>query len=180
MAVTLKRKLDYDDYAGIPPDRNRYELIDGDLHVTPAPSPIHQRVSRRLQRFMEDYFHPRGLGEVFNAPIDLILTPHDVVQPDLLVAAPGQVSARGIEGAPVLVVEILSPSTTRQDRTVKAQRYAALGVAHYWIADPEARKLECYRLSAAQYTLLVLGEGDAVLVHPDWPELSIPLAALWR
>ena len=141
MAVTLKRKLDYEDYAGIPPSPNRYELIDGELCVTPAPSPFHQRVSRRLQRVLEDYFHPRGLGEVFDAPIDLILTRRDVVQPDLLVAAAGQVSARGIEGVPLLVVEILSPSTTRQDRTVKAQRYAALGIVHYWMADPEGRRL---------------------------------------
>ena len=130
MAVTLKRRLDYEDYAGIPPDRNRYEIIDGQLFVTPAPSPIHQRVSRRLQRTLEDYFHGRGLGEVFNAPIDLILTFHDVVQPDLVVATPAQVSARGIEGVPLLVVEILSPSTAKQDRTVKAKLYAALGVVH--------------------------------------------------
>jgi Uma2 family endonuclease len=180
MAVTLKSKLDYDDYAGIPPSPNRHELIDGILCVTPAPSPLHQRVSRRLQRILEDYFHPRGLGEVFNAPIDLILTRHDVVQPDLLVAAAGQISGRGIEGAPLLVVEILSPSTTRQDRTVKAQRYAALGIVHYWIVDPDARRLECYQLAAGEYALLVPGEGDAVLDHPHWPGLSIPLADLWR
>ena len=127
----VEAKLDDEDYAGIPPDRNRYDIIDGNLFVTPAPSPVHQRVSRRLQRMLEDYFHARGLGEVFNAPIDLILTPHDVVQPDLVVATAGQVSARGIEGAPLLVVEILSPSTASQDRTVKAQRYAALGAVHY-------------------------------------------------
>ena len=180
MVVTLKRKLDYEDYAGIPPDRNRYEVIDGDLAVAPAPSPVHQRVSRRLQRMLEDYFHTRGLGEVFNAPIDVILTSHDVVQPDLVVATPGQVSARGIEGAPLLVIEILSPSTAGQDRTVKARRYAALGVVHYWMVAPEARGLECYRLAAGEYALLVQAEGDAILVHPDWAGLSIPLAELWR
>lgn len=180
MAVTLKRKLDYEDYAGIPPDRNRYEIIDGDLAVTPAPSPVHQRVSRRLQRILEDYFHTHGLGEVFDAPIDLILTFHDVVQPDLVVASPTQVSARGIEGAPLLVVEILSPSTARQDRTVKAQRYAALGLVHYWMVEPATRRLECYRLSAGEYAVLVQAEGDAVLVHPEWAGLSIPLAELWR
>ncbi len=79
MAVTLKRKLDYDDYAGIPSDRNRYEIMDGDLFVAPAPSPVHQRVSRRLRRILEDYFHGLQLGEVFNAPIDVILGQHDVV-----------------------------------------------------------------------------------------------------
>ena len=180
MEVTLKRKLDYEDYADIPPDRNRYEIIDGELFVTPAPSPIHQRVSRRLQRMLEDYFHSRGLGEVFNAPIDLILTFHDVVQPDLVVATPAQVSARGIEGAPLLVVEILSPSTAKQDRTVKAQRYGALGVVHYWMVEPEARRIACYRLAAGEYAMLVQAEGDTVLVHPDWPGLTIPLAELWQ
>lgn len=181
MATRLKQKLDYDDYAGIPSDGHRYEIIEGDLYVTPAPSPLHQRVSRRLQRKLEDYSGERGLGEVFDAPIDLILTRHDVVQPDLLVVAdPSQVSQRGIEGAPLLVVEILSPSTRSQDRTVKARRYAALGIPHYWIVDPEAQRLECYRLDAGAYTLGSEGEGDAVVSPSDWPGLRLPLADLWR
>jgi len=105
MITGLKRKLDYEDYARIPPDRNRYELLDGDLYVTPAPSPLHQRVSKRLQRLLEAYFEARGLGEVFDAPIDLILTNQDVVQPDIVVVTnPAQVSARAIEGPPALVV----------------------------------------------------------------------------
>ncbi|MGH7318952.1 MAG: Uma2 family endonuclease [Candidatus Rokuibacteriota bacterium] len=181
MAVTLKRKLDYDDYAGIPPDRSRYEILDGDLFVTPAPSPFHQRASRRLQRHLEDYFHPPGRAEVFNAPIDVILSLHDVVQPDLVVVAdPAQVSRRGIEGAPLLVIEVLSPSTANQDRTVKARRYAALGIVHYWMMDSEARRIECYRLAGAEYALLVQAEGDGVLTHPDFPGLAITLAELWR
>jgi len=180
MAMTLKRRLDYDDYAAIPSDRNRWEIIDGEVYVTPAPSPLHQRVSRRLQRILEDYFHPRGLGEVFNAPIDLILTTHDVVQPDLVVASAAQISGRGIEGAPILAVEILSPSTVQHDRAVKARRYAALGVAHFWIVDPSAHRLECYRLAATAYTELIQAGDDAIVTHPDWPDLSIPLADLWR
>jgi Uma2 family endonuclease len=145
MITGLKQKLDYDDYSGIPPDGKRYEILEGDLYVTPAPSPTHQRISRRLERVLEDYFHPRRLGEVFDAPIDAILTPNDVVQPDLVVVAnAAQISARGIEGAPLLMVEILSTSTRSQDRTVKARRYAALGVRHYWIVDPDAKALECY------------------------------------
>ncbi|HUG37564.1 MAG TPA: Uma2 family endonuclease [Candidatus Limnocylindrales bacterium] len=178
--VTLKRKLDYEDYAGIPTDRNRHEIIDGNLFVTPAPSPLHQRVSRRLQRILEDYFHPREVGEVFNAPIDVILSPHDVLQPDLVLARAPQVSARGIEGPPVLVIEILSPSTMRQDRNAKARRYAELGVGHYWIVDPEARRIECYRLVGSEYAMLIVADDDSVLAHPDWPDLSIPGANLWR
>ena len=181
MISGIKQKLDYDDYAGIPPDRNRYEILEGELYVTPAPSPLHQRVSKRLQRQLEAYFEAGGLGEVFNAPIDLILTHHDVVQPDLVVVAePRQVSARGIEGAPLLVVEVLSPSTRTQDRTVKARRYAALGIPHYWIVDPEARRIECYRIDAGGYAAIREVEGDATLAPSDWPGLAIALADLWR
>lgn len=176
METGLEQRLDYDDYADIPPDGKTYELLDGRLCVTPAPSPFHQRASKRLQRQLETYFEARGLGEVFNAPIDLILTRHDVVQPDLVVVTdPGQVSARGIEGAPALVVEVLSPTTTRRDRTVKADRYAALGVRHYWLLDPEACRLECFRLEAGAYVLVAQTEGTAVLALPDWPDLTVNL-----
>ncbi len=181
MTSGLKQRLDYSDYVHIPPDRNRYEILDGELYVTPAPSPLHQRVSRRLQRQLEDYFHTRGLGEVFNAPIDVILTHHDVVQPDLvLVTDARQVSARGIEGAPALLVEVLSPSTREYDQTTKAHRYAGLGVRHYWVVDPEGRRIECYRTEGGRYALVAEGAGDASLVHPDWPDLALALADLWR
>ena len=94
--------------------------------MTPAPSPLHQWVSKQLQRQLEAYFEVRGLGRVFNAPIDVILTPHDVVQPDLvLVTDPTQISSRGIEGAPTLVVEVLSPTTLSYDRATKALQAGA-------------------------------------------------------
>lgn len=181
MAIGLKARLDYGDYCAIPPDGKRYELLDGQVHVTPAPSPLHQRVSKRLQRLLEEYFEGLGRGEVFNAPIDVILTPHDVVQPDLVVVTdPGLVSARGIEGAPALVVEVLSPTTTAYDRTTKAQRYAALGIPHYWIVDPETRTLECFRSHEAAYQLVGSFGPDAMLTHPDFPGLRFDLPALWR
>ena len=72
METGLKQRLDYGDYAGIPPDGLTYEILDGELYATPAPSPMHQRVSKRLQRQLEAYFEARGLGEVFNARIDLL------------------------------------------------------------------------------------------------------------
>jgi len=181
MTTGLKQKLDYDDYARIPPDRNRWEILEGDLHVTPAPSPLHQRVSKRLQRQLEGYFETRGLGEVFNAPIDLILTPHDVVQPDLVVVTdPNRLSTRGIEGTAALVVEVLSPSTLDHDRTTKARRYAALGIPHYWLVDPAGSCIECYRAEAGGYRLVVEGHGESSLAHPDWPGLTLALADLWR
>jgi hypothetical protein len=98
MAAEPKRKLDYSDYVATPDDGNRYEIVDGNLYVTPSSRPMHQRVSRKLQRTLEDYFHGRSIGEVFDAPIDLILTNHDVMVPDLIVvrrpdATPSSVSS---------------------------------------------------------------------------------------
>ena len=181
MGSELKRKLDYSDYLAAPDDGKRYEIVRGDLYVTPSPSPMHQRISRRLQRQLEGYFHERSLGEVFDAPIDLILTNHDVLVPDLLVVAdPDLITKRGIEGPPLLVVEILSPSTRKQDRGVKAQRYAESGVEHYWIVDPESKRFECHRLAGGAFRLIADAGGEAILTHPEWDGLEIDLTALWR
>jgi len=177
----LKRKLDYSDLSITPDDGRRYELVQGDLHVTPSPSPVHQRISKRLQRVLEDYFETRAIGEVFNAPIDLILTNQDVFVPDLLVVGdPMHVTKRGIEGPPLLVVEILSPSTGTRDRGIKARRYAELGVEHYWIVDPAKKRVECHRLSEGAFRPLIDAEGKTELAHPDWDGLAIDLASLWR
>ena len=118
---------------------------------------------------------------MFNAPIDVILSAHDVVQPDLVVVTePSQISSRGIEGLPALLVEVLSPSSRQTDRSAKAKRYAALGCPHYWIVDPDGRRVDCYRVADHKYTPVVEAEGNATLAHPDWPGLTIDLAMLWR
>lgn len=179
MATGLKTRLDYDDYCAIPNDGKRYELLDGQVHVTPAPSPLHQRLVGRLFRFLSEYF--LAPAEVFVAPIDVILTPHDVVQSDLVVVTdPGLVSRRGIEGPPTLVVEVLSPTTTVYDRTTKALRYAALGIPHYWIVDPEARTIECFRRHEAAYRPAGSCGPTDTLTHPDFPGLRLDLAPLCR
>jgi len=181
MGSELKRKLEYSDLQVTPDDGRRYELVRGELFVTPSPTRSHQRISRRLQRQLEDYVEARALGEVFNAPIDLILTNADVFVPDLLVANdPNDDSERGIESPPLLVVEILSPSTRKRDRGLKARRYAELGVAHYWIVDPESRSIECFRLAEGVYRKVAQAAGDATLTCLGWDGLVVDLAALWR
>lgn len=181
MSHALKRKLGYDDLTGMPDDGLIREIFDGELVVTPSPAPIHQRVSRRLQRQLEAYFEPRGLGEVFNAPLDTILGPYDVLEPDLLVVTdPATISRRAIEGPPALVVEIFSPSTASRDRNVKTGRYAAAGVRHCWLVDIENRRIECLRLAQHGYTLAAEARDADPLVHPDWPGLRIDLQDLWR
>ncbi len=180
MDTGVKAKLDYTDYVAAPDDGMRYEILRGDLLVTPAPSTQHQRVSWRLERELDEYFRTRGLGEMFHAPISVILTDRDVVEPDIVVVAdPRQVSPRGIEGAPLLVVEILSPSTAARDRGVKALRYAELGVAHYWLVDPDARSVECFRSEAGDFRAAASARGAAILNHPDWDGLTIDLGTLW-
>jgi Uma2 family endonuclease len=181
MSHGLKRKLDYSDIAAAPNDGNRYELVRGELLVTTSPSPIHQRISTRLWMQLAHYFHERAIGEVFHAPLDVILTKHDVFEPDLLVVSdPNHISKRGIEKPPLLAVEILSPATRKVDRGVKFQRYAELGVRHYWIVDPDGQHLECFRLASGAFAPLIEAKGNATLAHPDWDGLVIDLAALWR
>jgi Uma2 family endonuclease len=176
----VRTKLVYDDLRDRPEDGRRYELLEGDLLVTPAPSPLHQRVSKRLQRMLEGYFESRGLAEVFDAPLDVILAQQDVVQPDLVVVSDAaQITARAVEGAPLMVVEILSESTERMDRNRKASRYAALGVAHYWIVDPGTRAIECYRLEQGGYHPVAAARHGERFVHPDWPDVVIDTTGLW-
>jgi Uma2 family endonuclease len=181
MARELESGLDYSDLEHTPDDGRRYELVRGELLVTPSPTPVHQRISKRFEMLLIDFFEGQSIGEVFDAPIDLILTSHDVFVPDLLVVKdPRHVTGRGIEAAPLLVVEILSPSTRNQDRGLKAQRYAELGVEHFWIVDPDEKRLECRRLIGGEYELRAEASGAGKLEHPDWPGLVVDLSALWR
>ena len=137
-----KVKLTYDDYANLSGDE-RYELIDGELILVGSPNEIHQRTVKRLFRLMlsaED----DGLGWIYIAPFDVVLTEHDVVQPDLLFISRERadiITAANVQGAPDLVVEILSPSTARRDWTQKRELYARHGVKEMWLVEPEERKL---------------------------------------
>src|SRR5688572_30750960 len=106
--------LTYDDYAALPDDGRRYELYEGELVMTPSPRTRHQVVIGNLHVLMREHVLGRGLGEVFLSPIDVILSRITVLQPDLVYVASGRlavVTERAIEGAPTLVVEVLSPST---------------------------------------------------------------------
>ena len=136
----LERPYTVDDLASIPDDGRRYEVIGGELVVSPAPSTKHQRVSFRLSRILGDYLERVGSGEAFAAPIDVFLGTHDIVQPDLVVVLKqhaDRVTDAGIEGAPVIVIEITSPSSQRMDRIRKSATYATFGVPEYWIVDPD-------------------------------------------
>jgi Uma2 family endonuclease len=145
-------KFTYDDYRNAPEDK-RYELLDGDLVMTPAPAEIHQRTVTLLGWKLAQFVAEHGAGRVYVAPFDVVLSNTDVVQPDLLFVSNARahvVTAANVQGAPDLVVEILSPSTADRDLTFKRRLYARHGVSEYWIVDTDAGAV----------TVLLLREGE--------------------
>ena len=151
-------KFTYEDYRTAPPDK-RYELLDGDLLLTPAPNLRHQRLQFRLGSRLGRFIEERALGEFFFAPCDVVLSDTDVVQPDLLFVSRERrhllSGGDNVRGAPDLVVEILSPGTADRDRGYKRALYAKHGVKEYWLVDPAAETV----------SLLLPRDGDLVVSH---------------
>jgi Uma2 family endonuclease len=174
--------LTYEDYCALPDDGKRYEIIEGDLYVTPSPGRAHQEFVGNLFIVLKTFARTRELGDVFIAPFDVILEETSVVVPDLLFVGrdrSGIVTDRGVRGAPDLIVEILSPGTARRDRVEKAKLYARHGVRHYWLADPETRALEVYELSEGQYRRTASLADDDSFAPSLFPGLTIQLGSLW-
>ena len=138
------------DYRLLPEEGPRFQLIEGELHMAPAPNTFHQVVSRNLFYLLMDFLEEHPIGEVFNAPFDVYLTETDVFQPDLCVFFRKQgtyLDERGATCAPWLVIEILSPSSRRHDRGPKREVYARCGARELWLIDPDKRAVEIFQLS---------------------------------
>jgi Uma2 family endonuclease len=178
------RKLTYDDYALIPDDGKRHEIIDGEHCVSPAPPPWHQRLIARLFRALDGFVHGRGLGEIVLSPCDVVFSRFDVVQPDLFFMAKersGIVTEKNIQGVPDLVVEVLSKGTRRLDQTLKLRRYESFGVREYWIVDGFRKVVLVHRFVDGAFQPqpeLSAATGD-VLTTPLLPGLEIALAELF-
>lgn len=158
-----EENLTYDDYANFD-DGNRYELAGGKLELMSGPSTLHQSVSFELQRKIADTCANDAL--IFYASIDVILSPQEVRQPDLVVIKRTRMhllSKRGIEGPPDIVVEILSPSTAKRDKISKMKIYADHGIPEYWIVEPAGETLELYSLVDGSFKLTnVYAESEVV------------------
>ena len=158
----------------------RYELFDGELVVTPSPVPFHQLVAYRLSRWLGDHVERNRLGQMFFAPVDVKLAAGVTFVPDLLFVRAdrlGIVGATAIEGAPDLVVEILSPSTRGRDVGEKMALYARFGIAEYWIVDPVERAVTIHTLRGDRYEPVEQGGASARSVV--LPGLVIDVAALF-
>ncbi len=174
-------KLTYEDYARIPNEPGyTLQLIDGLIVRDPAPTFLHQRISRRLEFILLVYFEETDpQGEIFNAPIDLSLDQHNIVQPDLLYLPGSRPALRNpLDSLPELIVEISSPSTASTDRVKKMAGYQKAGIPHYWIVDPDDGFVECFALQDSRYVLLVsINEGT--FSHPSFPGLSFEMTELF-
>jgi len=141
--------ITWQDVQQMPDDGNRYEAIEGDLYVTPAPTTRHQRVNKRLLYALDRILERPGLGEVFIAPYGVEFpATGEGVQPDIVFVSGERrdiVAAAGIVGAPDLVVEVLSPSTASRDRTIKLRLYERHGVREYWIVDSDENAIDVWR-----------------------------------
>jgi len=164
-----EQPVTYDIYAAMPDDGQRYEVIDGVLEMmSPSPTATHQGISvimsfELVRSCNSDYM-------IYAAPLDLILSKTNTIQPDLMMIHRSRlhiVTPRGVEGLPDLVVEILSPGSRKRDKVKKMAVYEKHAVPEYWVVDPQARTLEQYQLNdGGQYELCDLFEGDE-RVHSD-------------
>lgn len=162
-------KLTVEDYLQTSDDE-RYELLDGELFIPPAPSIAHQHVAMKLGTRLDSYVDEANLGVVFSAPTDVVLTQTDVVQPDLMFISSdraGIVTTANIQGAPDLIVEIRSDSTAERDETLKRRLYTECGVQEYCLVDPETRII----------TVMLLDEDGyaETATHTEGHTLTFPM-----
>jgi Uma2 family endonuclease len=176
------RRWTYEEFANLPDDGNRYEVIGGELYVTPSPRKVHQVLAARITALLTTFIETHSLGEAIAGPFDVLFREGDYYAPDFLFVRGDRVgiaTERGVEGAPDLVVEIVSPTTAARDRGIKRLRYLQFGVSEYWVVDAEARRIEIYRGGRADAVEIVTTEFDWQPI-PGWPVLKVNLPQLLR
>ena len=174
-------RLTYEDYCLLPNDGKRYEIIDGELLVTPSPRRAHQKVVGNLFYYLTKCAKENELGEAYVAPFDVVFSRYDVVEPDILYVSSARrsvITEKNVQGAPDLAVEVLSESTAEIDRTTKLKLYARFGVQEYWIIDPEQCSAEVYRRSREGFELAARLQATDSLTSPLFPDFSLPLRKL--
>jgi Uma2 family endonuclease len=184
MAGTLK--LTYDDFLLFPDDGKRHELIDGQHYVTPSPNVRHQRISGRVARIIGGWLESHPLGELFFAPVDVVLTQFDVVVPDLLWLSNARASEilteKHVTGAPEIVIEIASHETRTRDSSIKKGLYERTGVVEYWVVDPDIDVIRVYAREDGGFARArtLSGEAGEILTTPLLPGLEVPLSKVFE
>ena len=176
-----KPKLTYEDYAKTPDDE-RWELIDGELIIAPAPNMEHQSVQFEVGLLLGNFVKNGNLGRIFNAPTDVVLSDTVTVQPDLVFVSSERehiITRANIQGAPDLVVEILSPSNAFRDWQDKFDLYARHGVGEYWVISPESKTISVFILSDGAFKEASIYDEDDTLISPTLEGFALELGEVF-
>ena len=171
------------EYKLLPETGPRYQLIEGDLYMAPAPNRYHQSISRNLGYILMRYLEEHPIGELYHAPFDVYLSNVDVFQPDILFVSDQNrqiLTDAGAEGPPDLVVEVLSPKTRDLDLAQKRRVYAREGVRELWVIDPEPQTVLVYRFEEDLSEPVMTKAVDETLGSPIFPGLEIALERVFR
>jgi Uma2 family endonuclease len=174
-------KFTYRDYVQLPDDK-RYELVEGELYLVPAPNLKHQSISRELGVAVYHYVKQHDLGQIFHAPCDVVFSEINVVQPDLLFVSKERLEIltdANVQGAPDLVVEILSPATGHRDLGIKRNLYAKYGVREYWVIDPDGKTVEVLAWTGTGYRTEAIVPRAGTLNSPLFPDLNLNTAEIF-
>ena len=177
-ATIEKRKFTYKDYLKTPEDK-RYELIEGELIMTPSPVPYHQWISKNILYELEQFVRERKIGKVFDAPCDVYLDDENVLQPDILFISnehAGIIGEKNVQGAPDLVIEILSENSAYSDMVRKKKLYSRFKVKEYWIVDPFEKTIDIYSLEDWGFVLERTFSESQILESPLLNGLKITLS----
>ena len=180
--IKVSTKLTYADYLKTS-DESRYELLNGELVMAPAPLLYHQFILRKLLNAMSHHVDEQKLGELFCSPADVVLSDSDVVQPDILYVSSQRshiLRPESVQGAPDLVVEILSPSTAELDRTTKLDLYAEHGVKEYWIVDPDSRIITVLLRGEYRFEVSGIYGDEQSLASPTLDGFTIALKDIFE
>ena len=181
MVETRPTTLTYEDYLNTPDDQ-RWELLRGELFMVPSPSFAHQKIAGRLFSLLDRFVDEKALGDVIIAPFDVVLSPTNVLQPDVIFVARNQqsiITDANIQGAPALVIEIISPSSVIMDREIKRAIYAEYGVKEYWLVDPDARTISVLALQGKTFREIGNYRATDTLSSPTLPGLALDLAPIF-
>lgn len=177
--------MTYQDLLELPDDGKQYELIEGELVLNPAPVPRHQWIVLNIAAELRTYHRRQGGGRVFSAPIDVVLSEDVVLQPDVIVIRTERLSTIGetnIQGAPNLVVEVLSDGTRRRDENLKRKLYERSGVDEYWIVDPVIDVVKIYRRSGASFVRAaeISAEEGGEITSPLLPGFALDVKLVFE
>jgi Uma2 family endonuclease len=182
--TTITGRMTAAEFMALPedPNKTRYELVHGEVVVSPSPNFDHAFVVMHLAALLVPFIRQRRLG-VIVSDIDTPFGPEDVRRPDLLFFSNARAHLIGktqLQGPPDLCVEVLSPSNRHVDRGDKFELYRDSGVPFYWIIDPMVKVVEAYRLDSKNYAPTVTAKDDAFVRLPPFDDLEIALAEIWR